>query len=133
MTFGSGAKAAQQNQEAVDEERDIIQLPDEHWERDDIIEKDEPAMEEIYCGPGEIYVEHENANAFSWWLILANKFRHRGGYSADKGIPWHEADVILSRNYYKKKKKKKLRNLINDILLIESGAIMAENKKLSQD
>lgn len=130
MTFGTDIRDKREREKAAAEDEEMIILPKEHWE------EPEPEFKSVIgynlCDPDQFYVQHDNLEAYGIWVILSAKWRHRGGYSNEKGVPLADVHAYLSVTYYKNKQKKKIKKLLDDILLIETGALQAENQQLAE-
>jgi len=118
---------------SIDEDSSLISMGDGYWDDVKTDSLDDDKYQDQYapiCEPDQIWIEYENIQAFALWSLLANKYRHQGGFNSEKGLDWNNVDLLIKYNISKKSKRKKM---FNAIILIETGAMVSEQIKTSKE
>lgn len=96
-------------EKSKNEDQKFINMEDHYWDNLDHTKVHDEEYDNEYspiCEVDEIYMEYENFEAYTFFLIIARKWRMGGGYSSDRGICWLSLKTLLDVNIFKKKRKK---------------------------
>ena len=87
------------------EDSKVIKMEDGYWDNPEPITTEEKFHNGYspICQNHEIFIEHENLEPYGFFLVLANKWRHVGGMTADRGLLWQDISTLIKLNIDKKK------------------------------
>lgn len=94
-------------QKSVEEDSQFIAMSPEYYDDISPPPEDDERFHDQYspiCNTDEIFVEYENLQAYSYFLILALKWRHAGGMTSDRGLCFQDVYTLLRVNITKKKR-----------------------------